>query len=145
MNDCHHCRSLLVGLLDGELTPDEVRETNDHLMRCAACRAEHERLRQSSGHLEALSYQAPGDVVLARVWKRPYSRATRNASLALIIGGYLLVLGYGLVQFLTDGREALPAKIGVAALVVGFLTLLLQLIRERVQTYRTDPYKDIER
>jgi hypothetical protein len=34
---------------------------------------------------------------------------------------------------------------GLAAIVLGFLILLVQLIRERVRTYQTDPYKEIER
>lgn len=145
MNDCDHCQRLLVGLLDGELTGDESREVNEHLIRCAACRATHERLRETTGQLQALSYQEPGDAVLAQVWRSPYSRATRQASLFLIIAGYLLVVGYGLYEFLTSGGEELPAKLGVAAIGAGFLLLLGQLIRERIHTYRTDPYKEIER
>ena len=39
----------------------------------------------------------------------------------------------------------LPAKMGLAAVALGFLILLLQLIRERVKTYKTDPYKEIQR
>jgi anti-sigma factor RsiW len=145
MKNCEECRGLLVGLLDHELTPEETREVNEHLIRCAGCRAEHERLRETTGRLSALSYQEPGDEVLSRVWRRPYSRLARNASLALVIGGYALLLGYAAFEFFTRGREALPVKVAVAAIGIGFLTLLLLLVWERVTTYSSDPYKEIER
>lgn len=145
MNNCEPFKGLLVGLLDGELTPDETRQINDHLTRCAACRAEYEQLRETTGKLAAISFQEPDDAVLAQVWKSPFSRLARNTSLVLIIGGYAGLMGYGLFQLLTSGTKELPAKMGLAAIVLGFLILLVQLIRERVRTYKTDPYKEIKR
>jgi anti-sigma factor RsiW len=145
MNDCEPFKGLLVGLLDGELTPAETRQINQHLIRCAACRREYEELRETSGKLAAISFQEPEDVVLAQVWKTPYSRFARNMALVLIIGGFLGLIGFGLFEFLTNGREELPSKMGTAAVALGFLILLVQLIRERVKTYKTDPYKEIDR
>ena len=145
MKDCESFKGLLVGMLDGELTPDEARQVNEHLTRCATCRTEYEQLRETTGKLAAISFQEPDDAVLAQVWKSPYSRLARNTSLILIIGGYALLFGYGLFQFLASGSEELPAKMGIAAVALGFLILLVQLIRERVQTYKTDPYKEIQR
>jgi len=139
MNHCETFKGLLVGLLDGELTPDENRQINDHLTRCAACRKEFEELRETTGKLSAISFREPGDKVLTQVWKSPYSRLMRNTSLVLIIGGYAALVGYGLFGFLTSGAEELPAKMGLAAVVLGFLILLVQLIRERIRTYKTDP------
>ena len=145
MNPCEPFKGLLVGLLDGELTPDETRQINDHLTRCAACRAEYEQLRETTGKLTAISFREPDDAVLAQVWKSPFSRLARNTSLVLIIGGYASLMGYGLFELLTSGTKELPAKLGLAAIVLGFLIMLVQLIRERVKTYKTDPYKEIER
>jgi anti-sigma factor RsiW len=145
MKDCEPFKGLLVGLLDGELTPDEARQVNEHLTRCAACRNEYEQLRETTGKLAAFSFQEPDDAVLAQVWKSPYSRLTRNTSLLMIIGGYALLIGYGVFEFLASGKEELPAKAGIAAVALGFLILLVQLIRERAKTYKTDPYKEIER
>ncbi len=145
MNHCERFKGLMVGLLDGELTPDEAREVNQHFTRCAACRKEYEQLRETTGKLSAISFQEPDDAVLAQVWKSPFSRLTRNTALFMIIGGYAALIGYGLYELLTSGKEELPAKLGLAAIVMGFLILLVQLIRERFKTYKTDPYKEIER
>lgn len=145
MNNCETFKGLLVGLMDGELTPDETRQVNEHLTRCAACRAEYEQLRETTGKLAAISFQEPTDAVLAQVWKSPFSRLARNTSLFMIIGGYASLIGYGLFEILTSGKKDLPAKMGLAAIALGFLILLVQLIRERAKTYKTDPYKEIER
>ncbi|MDH7502629.1 MAG: hypothetical protein QHJ82_07960, partial [Verrucomicrobiota bacterium] len=72
-------------------------------------------------------------------------RFARNASLVMIIAGYAVLIGYGVYEVLTIGKEALPTKMAMAAIVLGFAVLLGQLIRERVKTYKTDPYKEIER
>ena len=145
MNNCESFKGLLVGLLDGELTPDEARRINEHLTRCAACRKECEELRETTGKLASIACQEPDDAVLAQVWNSPFSRLAHNAAWILIVGGYAALFGYGLFEFLTSGKEELPAKMGVAAILVGFLILLVQLLRERVRTYKTDPYKEIER
>jgi hypothetical protein len=63
----------------------------------------------------------------------------------MIIAGYAVLIGYGVYEVLTSGKEEVPAKMAMAAIVLGFLILLGQLIRERVKTYKTDPYKEIER
>ena len=145
MNNCEPFKGLLVGLLDGELTPNETRQINDHLTRCVACRTEYEQLRETTGKLSAISFREPDDLVLAQVWKSPFSRLARTTSLILIIGGYAGLMSYGLFELLTSGTKGLPAKMGLAAIVLGFLILLVQLIRERVKTYKTDPYKEIQR
>ncbi len=145
MINCEPFKGLLVGLLDGELTADEARQINEHITRCAACRAEYEQLRETTGKLAAISFHEPDNMVLAQMWKSPFSRLARNTSLVLIIGGYAGLVGYGLFELLTSGTKELPAKLGLAAIVLGFLILLVQLIRERVRTFQTDPYKDIER
>lgn len=145
MKNCDDYKGLLVGWLDGELTAEEIRLLNEHLIRCAACRADHERLRETTGKLEAGSFQEPTDAMLAQVWKSPYSRFARNASLFMIVGGYGLLLGYAGFEFFRSGRDVLPIKAAVAAIALGFLILLAQLIRERVKTHRIDPYKEIER
>lgn len=145
MNSCDSFKGLLVGLLDGELTPEESRQINEHLTRCAACRQDYEHLRQTTGKLAALSFHEPTDAALAQVWKSPYSRLARTLSLGLVAGGYALLIGYGLFEFFSRGKEAWPAKVGLAAVVLGLVLLLALLIRERLKTYKTDPYKDIER
>jgi anti-sigma factor RsiW len=146
MKNCDNYKGLLVGLLDHELTPEETSEVNTHLIRCETCRRDYEKLRETSGRLAAASFIEPGDVVLDQVWNRPYTRFTRNAALFLVIGGYLLLVAYALLEFFRSGDDGMAlARVAVASIVLGILFLLIQLIRERCKLWKTDPYKDITR
>lgn len=145
MNNCGEYKGLLVGMLDGELTPEESRQVNDHLTRCAACRDDYEKLRQTTGKVASITLREPEDAVLDQMWKSPYSRFARSASIAMVIGGYTVLLAYALYEFFRSGKEAFPAKVAIGAIVIGFTLLLLQLVRERLRVYKTDRYKEIER
>jgi Putative zinc-finger len=145
MANCEHYQTLLSGLLDRELTPEETVEINDHLIRCASCRAEYEQLRKSNARLEALSFVEVTDEAARSFWRLPYSRALRNAALLMIVGGYASLLLYGFFSYLANDNEDLFGKIAGAAIVIGLLLLVGMLVIERIVTYRVDPYKEIER
>jgi predicted anti-sigma-YlaC factor YlaD len=145
MASCEHYRALIAGLLDNELTTEESVALNEHLIRCASCRADYEELRQTEKKLDAISYVEITDEAARSLWKLPYARTLRNASLLMVFGGYAALLVYGFITFLTDGDEDLFGKVTLAAIVIGFLVLLGSLVVERISTWRVDPYKEIER
>lgn len=145
MKNCEEYKGLLVGLLDHELNGEENQEINTHLIRCEACRMDYEKLRESSGKLEACSFVEPADIVLDQVWNRPYSKLLKNSALFLIVGGYLTLLAYALVEFLRNDHEAAIARVAVASIALGVLFLLFQLLRERWKLSKTDPYHQIKR
>lgn len=145
MQECEEYRQLLMGLMDDELTAEEASALNDHLIRCAACREEYETLRETCGKLDRVSFVEPTDEVLRELWRSPYSRFTRNAGLVLGLGGYVALIAYGFYEFMSNGREALFAKVSVAAIVLGFGILFCGAIRERIHTYKVDPYKEVQR
>lgn len=144
MASCERYRTLLSGLLDAELTPEETVEVNDHLIRCASCRADYEELQRTEPKLAAVSFVEVTDDAARSFWRLPYTRALRNAALLMIIGGYAALLLVAFVGFLS-GDEDLGTKLVGASIVIGFLLLLGVLIVERIATYRVDPYKEIQR
>jgi predicted anti-sigma-YlaC factor YlaD len=145
MADCEQYKSLLAGLLDGELTAEEAADVNDHLIRCASCRADYEQLRKAENKLEAISFAEVTDEEARAFWRLPYSRTLRNASLFMIIGGYAALILYGVVMWMIEGSEGLFQRLAVTAIVIGFVVLLGLMIVERINTYKVDPYKEIER
>ena len=54
-------------------------------------------------------------------------------------------IGFAIYEFLVSGKEAMWAKVSLAAIVIGFCILLFQVIRERRRSYKRDPYKEIQR
>ena len=145
MANCEQYKGLLAGLLDAELTTEEAAELNEHLIRCASCRADYEQLRKAENKLEAISFIEVTDEAARAFWRLPYSRMLRNTSLVLIVGGYAALILYGVITSLLEGTEGLFQRISLAAIVIGFLVLLGLLIVERISTYKADPYKEIER
>jgi len=134
-----------MGLIDHELTPEETHEVNSHLNRCARCREDYDQLCESSGKLGTVRFLEPQDEVLTRLWKSPYSRLTRVSGLLLVAGGYGGLILFALYGMLTDGKKDLFPKLAFGSIFFGFAILLLMVIRERVHTYKTDPYKEIKR
>lgn len=145
MKDCETYRPLLMGLLDGELDAATAAEVNRHLIHCAACREEYESLRTSCQALERASFREPTDEVLTALWRSPYSRAARVASWVLALGGWLALIVFGLVEIFRDRKAELWPKLAIAAMILGGLSLLAQVVRERLHTYKTDPYKEVDR
>jgi anti-sigma factor RsiW len=145
MSNCEHYKGLLAGLIDGELTGEETAEINHHLIRCASCRADYEQLLATEGRLGAISFVEVTDEAARSFWRLPYSRALRNASLVMIIGGYAALILYAVVSALFEGTDGLFQRISMSAIVIGFLVLLGLVVVERIQTYKVDPYKEIER
>ena len=145
MKECEKYKGLLMGLIDDELTPEEAGEVNAHLIKCAACREEYEDLRGTAARIEKASFEEPTDEVLNRLWKRPYHRFMRNSGLFLVVGGYVALIVYALIEMFKSGGEPVFPKITFAAIVIGFVLLLATVIRERLHTYKTDPYKEVRR
>lgn len=145
MATCEHYRELLSGLLDNELRPEESADLNTHLIRCASCRADYEDLRRTSQKLEAISFVEITDAAAESLWKLPFARFLKVASLLLVIGGYAGLLAYGVVLFFAEDRGEPIPRMMIAAIIIGLLVLLAALIIERLRTYRVDPYREIDR
>ena len=144
MNDCDTIKPLLMGLMDGELTPDQLSAVNRHLLRCDACRREYDELRTACDPLRGLSFEAPDRRRLERLWRAPYSRLARNAGLAMVLAGWLTLMGFAAISIATDRTAALAVKLGLAGIGLGLGILLLHVLIDRLATWRRDPYKEVE-
>ena len=145
MNDCEKYRPLIVGLLDNELTSEEIQNLNTHLTRCNCCKEEFDTMKNMSKKLTLPSFKEPEDEVLKQLWKSPYTRFTNNAGIVMVLGGYLCFIGYGFYLFIVDKKAHFLPKISIAALIIGFLILFFSVIRERMKTYKKDKYKEVKR
>lgn len=145
MGKCDEYKPLLMGLIDGELTSEEATNINKHLNRCAECRAEYEELRETSSRIHAVSFREPEDEILESLWNPPYSHFTRVSGLAMVVGGWIGLILYILYEAIIRGSGSLFPRIGVVVMVVGFMVLLVNAIRERWMKYKVDPYKEVVR
>ena len=145
MTDCEKFKGLLVGLMDNELTSEEIHEINAHLTRCASCRDDYNQLQETGKKIGAVSFTEPTDAELEKLWKRPYSRFMKISGLALVIGGWLAFLFKAVYEIFRTSDEPLFSRIAGGSLLIGFLVLLIYVILERMSTYKSDPYKEVQR
>lgn len=145
MSNCEKYKTLLMGLLDGELTVEETQDVNQHLTRCQACRDEYEALVGTGQQIEKVTFIEPTEEELNRLWKAPYSRWTKNSGLFLVLIGWITLVVYAVVEALRDSQEPLFSRLAVAAVIIGFIVLLFNVVRERLVTYKKDPYKEVKR
>ncbi|MBN2703090.1 MAG: hypothetical protein JXR23_02670 [Pontiellaceae bacterium] len=100
---------------------------------------------EHTGKLKLPPFREPTDTELDQLWKRPYSRFAGRAGVFMAIGGYTLLMGYGVYTVLLDDENAPIPKIAVAAMAIGFLTALATVVFNRVRSYKNDKYRGIER
>jgi len=145
MPDCTEYKSLMMGLMDNELTPEETADVNQHLIRCEACRKEFDELSRSYSKLESVSFSGPSDDELDRIWKSPFSRFTRNTGLFIVFAGWIILIIYSLVEFFISDTEPILPKIAFLGIIIGFIILLYTVLSDRLKILKTDPYKEIKR
>lgn len=138
-------KGLLMGLMDGELTPEDANEVHGLLRKSRALREEYESLLKADQQLKGLSFKEPEDAVLRKLWKSPYSHFAHNAALWMIIGGYAFLILFGLWALIVSGTEGWQVKVPIAAIAVGATVLLFLKVRDRLATHKVDSYKEVDR
>lgn len=145
MMACTRFRELMMASLDGEICAAERAELESHLAECADCRREfdeHKKLTRLVGEIEL---PVPSQEDMMKYWPTVYAKIERGAGWGLVIVGALIWVAYGVYLFITDPTTGSLTKFLIALPVVGMLTLLVSVIRERVSVGRTERYKEVER
>ena len=132
----------LMMYLDDELDPPDRARVEEALKRSTELQRELAIYRAMQNDLADLSFSpGPKD---DSVWGEVNREITRPIGWFLLITGSVIFVVYAIVVYATS--DANPAeKIGIGGIVIGFTTLLISTIYERVQEYRHDPYKHIQR
>lgn len=143
--NCEEYKSLMMGLMDDELTGEEAVRVNNHLIRCESCREEYGQLKEASGKMEGMGLETPDDKILEKAWKSPHSRLARNFGIVLVVAGWLAMVIYGAYEFLViKDVESIP-KFAFVIMGVGIVVLFITVLRDRIKSYRNDPYKEVDK
>lgn len=135
-----------MGLMDGELSPEETADINNLLMRDAALREEYEALCRACGKLDRVHLEMPDEAELGKLWKSPFASFVYRFAWLLILGPIAILLAIGSYQFLfKSGPFGFSIKTAITAIFLGLGILLALTIYGRISTYSKDPYKDIEK
>jgi hypothetical protein len=145
MNGCELIREKLSAYLDGELMQQESQRVTVHLRDCPACRTIYDDFRRMRDDIQRLEFPQPS----AEQWRTVMGgfafKTTRGAGWLLWIGGVVVLLAYGLYEFIRDPSIHAAERVGVLALILGSVLLFLTVLIERISAYGTDKYKDVEK
>lgn len=131
----------LMRFLDDELSSGERTRVEQALARSTELQRELAIYRAMRSDLSDL----PADIRPGTsIWGAVNRRLTRPIGWILMVSGFVVWAAYGAWVFTTSPANPVE-KLAVGALVVGFLILLGSTIMDRLQEWKTDPYRDIER
>lgn len=131
--------------LDGEMSGDERTEFERHIASCGECRAGMREMAALDRLTGMLTVRDPMDDFWERYWKRIFRRLERRTGWILFILGAVMIAGWQLYRVIADFGRITFGKVALVVFAAGALILLVSVIRERVNQYRTDRYRDIIR
>jgi ferric-dicitrate binding protein FerR (iron transport regulator) len=142
-------RHLMMAALDDELSAAERREWEALLSADADLRAEWERLSRVKEVTNTMAYRKPPEEIWQHYWESVYNQAERGVGWILVSLGAVVLASFGIWQFVTRlfADSTLPPylKYALISLLVGGAILLFSVIREKWFTYRSDPYREVQR
>ena len=142
-------KPLVMGYLDGELTEVESHRVEEHLKECTSCAAELEEFRRLKAVTRNMRVTMPDQKQWELYWSNVYNRIERRIGWILVSLGAILLASYGLYYmihtFLLAGEIPIVVRVGIIALVIGFCTLVVSALRERIVLSKSDKYERIKR
>lgn len=142
---CEEARPLMMALLDGEIEEAQRKDLERHLARCYACAKELEGFRQLKEVTEGVTLMEPESRIWQEYWSRVYNRIERGLGavlLAVSVAALLTFAGFKAVEgLIRDPSIAISLKVAILAAIVGFVLLLLSVLRERLYFWKRDRYR----
>jgi len=147
--NCEDFKALLVRYVDNQVSPEEKAEMERHLAECEDCRADLNHLQNWKGVSRDMKNKLLPDMAWDEYWHHLYNRMERGISWILISIGAIIFLAIAVYHFiggvLTSAQISPLEKVGVFALALGFIVLLVSVLREKLMTRKQDKYKEIQR
>lgn len=137
------------GYLDGELDPEERAAFEEELARSPELRRELEAFRATKEVTDAVQLIEFPDAVWDRYWESTYNRLERQLGWIVLSIGAMIVLGFAgynvVMSLVHDTETPVIVRLGIGLLCVGGAILFISVLRERIFTRKTDPYRGVRR
>lgn len=144
MADCQHIAEMTSGYLDGELTQGGRQRVELHLQSCPDCRKTYEDMADLRQAVGRLSFGEMPPQQWRKIMNDVTVRSSRGLGWLLYVAGLVILVGFGVYEFVNDETVDAIVKTGVAGVVVGLVLLFVSVARQRLIARKTDKYKDVE-
>jgi ferric-dicitrate binding protein FerR (iron transport regulator) len=140
---------LMTAALDDELSPAEREEFERLLAASPERRSEWHCYQQLKGLAMQMRFRDPPEEVWDRYWFDVYNRLERRLGWVLVSIGAIILLAYAGVHavrsVLVDPDMPWPLKAAILAVLFGAIILFISVAREKLFTWKSDRYKEIQR
>jgi hypothetical protein len=139
----------VMAYLDGELDPEETEKVRLKIESDKRFRDAHRSLLKIKEATSNMELKKLPEMYWDDYWKHVYNRIERGVSWIFISIGAILLLGYGIWEFLNvlirDHSVNLIVKTGILVLLIGLVILMVSVLREKLMVRKFDKYREIER
>jgi len=140
---------LLMGAIDGELTPKEHAEFTELVATHPEFKQEWQQYQQLKEVTQTMKFKSPPTEVWDKYWLNVYNRIERGIAWIIFSIGFMILLIYGsfkiVESLLADSQLVGIVKIGILAAIIGLVILIVSVLREKLMIQKTDPYKEVQR
>lgn len=147
--DHQDIKKLISSYHDGDLAPEQRQAVDGHLSACEECRRELEEMRRFEEVMNKMELKKPKPEVWHVYWSSVYNRLERRIGWILFSIGAMILLffgGYKMIEaIIIDTTTPLLLKIGLLAVLAGFVVLLVSVGRERFFVRKRERYKEVEK
>jgi len=144
-----HFQQLLMGAVDGELTPEQQLEFNQLIEAYPHLKDEWQEYAKLKEVVKTMKLKTPPDEVWDRYWLGVYNRLERGIAWILFSVGAIILITYGIYHFIetliVDQQLSGIVKFGIVAVIAGVVILLISVAREKLIVRQKDPYKEVKR
>lgn len=141
--------TLLMGVVDGELTLEERTEFDRLLNEYIEFKREWKQYQKLKEVTQTMKFNSPPPEVWDKYWVNIYNRIERGIGWIIFSIGCIILLTYGIFKavesIIADPQLEGIVKVGIFAVIAGIVILVVSVLREKVFTRKTDPYKEIQR
>ena len=139
----------VMAYLDGELPPDDAEEVGHKIDTDPRYREAHRSLSEIKEATNDMKLKNLPEMYWDEYWKHVYNRIERGLGWIFISVGAIILLSYGVWEFLmtmiNNKSIHLILKAGIFILVIGFVILIVSILREKFMIRKVDKYREIER
>ena len=137
--------NLICKVVDGAATSEEEKIMNELSEKNPEVQAEFIAQKKVADSIRSVGLPELDDSLRQQFISGFYNKIERKTGWIIASVGIILVLGYGIYEFVTEPDINSVYRIGMAAIVVGFGILFSSVLRARVQLRKHDRYKEVIR
>ena len=146
---CEDARILIMGLMDGELTPVQQESVKKHIDSCRSCREQFELFSKLKEETLNMKLKPLPEMYWDEYWTHVYNKIERRAGWIFISIGLILIVSFGFYEFVKDflmnSTQPLILRAGVSVLGIGIIITGISVLREKLMVRKKDKYRSILR